>query len=116
MVDAQGTVRVVAEPDDRAELPPPGEGVELKVMLATRPDALAVPEEALVPGAEGASLFVVEGRALGKGNPVRQIAVKLGLTGEGRVEVLEGLQAGDRVVVSGAAFLSPGAAVIEAAP
>lgn len=47
---------------------------------------------------------------------VSQVAVRTGAARRrGRVEVLEGLAAGDRVVVEGIGQLRPGAKVVEAA-
>ena len=48
MIDAGGTVAVVAEVTEGAGLPAPGEGVEAQVELDRRDQALTVPEEALV--------------------------------------------------------------------
>ncbi|HEX4498571.1 MAG TPA: efflux RND transporter periplasmic adaptor subunit [Thermoanaerobaculia bacterium] len=104
LLEAGGTAPVVAEVTSGAGLPAPGEGVEVDVELDPRPDALTVPEEALVIS-EGAALFVVEeGLA-------RRRTVTTGGRGDGRIEVISGLAAGDKVVVNGAALLSDGSRV-----
>jgi membrane fusion protein (multidrug efflux system) len=105
MLDAGGTAPVVAEVTAGSGLPAPGEGVEVHVELDPRPDALTVPEEALVISEGGSALFVVEG------GTARRRAVTTGARGEGRIEVLSGLAAGDKVVVNGAALLADGAKV-----
>lgn len=100
-----GAARVGLDITSSARLPPPGAGVELEVVLAERGLALTVPEESVRFARGGASVFVV-GKKQGVGRPVaRQRAVRLGGRAEGRVEVLEGLRPGDRVVVSGVGFL-----------
>jgi RND family efflux transporter MFP subunit len=105
MIDAGGTVPVVAEVTEGAALPPPGEGIEVQVELDRRDQTLTVPEEALVVSEGGTAVYVAEG---GK---ARRRAVTLG-GGDGvRVEVLNGLSPGDKVVVEGAALLSDGARV-----
>ena len=104
-LEAGGTAPVVAEATAGAGLPASGEGVEVHVELDPRPDALTVPEEALVVSEGGSALYVVEGGA------ARRRAVVTGARGEGRIEVISGLAAGDKVVVSGAALLSDGVRV-----
>jgi membrane fusion protein (multidrug efflux system) len=59
-----------------------------------------VPEEALVPA--GARQFVFKIEPDGKGGQqARRLEAKLGLRLAGKVELLEGLAAGDRVVTAG---------------
>ena len=105
MLDAGGTAPVVAEVTAGSGLPAPGEGVEVHVELDPRPDAVTVPEEALVISEGGSALFVVEG------GTARRRAVTTGGRADGRIEVVSGLAAGDKVVVSGAALLADGAKV-----
>jgi len=110
-LDPAGTLRTFAEVTVGRELPPAGEGVEIEVALAEHPRALTVPATALVVGEGDAAVFVaVRQRVL----VARRRAVLAGLSGHGRVEVLDGLHAGDRVVVEGAAYLTDGAAIAEA--
>lgn len=114
VVEQNGTAKVVASAVTAASLPAPGEGVEIEVALDTIPSVLAVPEEALVVGAGGASVFVVQDRsAIGSMQRVRRVAVITGTRGGGEVEIRSGLSNGDRVVTSGATFLSDGALVTE---
>jgi RND family efflux transporter MFP subunit len=110
-LDAAGTLRAVAEVPAGRELPPPGEGVELEVALDEHRGALTVPTKALVIGEGGSAVFLaVRQREL----VARLRDVQTGLTGNGRVEVIDGLHAGDRVIVEGAAFVADGAAIVEA--
>lgn len=108
-----GAGTVVLEVTEDRGLPPVGGGVEVEVELVRRGLAVTVPEEAVLLSRGGASLFVV-GRKAGIGSSVaRRRAVRLGLWGEGRVEVLEGLRAGERIIVSGVGFLTDGQPVTE---
>jgi membrane fusion protein, multidrug efflux system len=113
-----GAYAVIVQPVDPGHLPPPGEGVELEVLLAERQRALTVPEEALVITGDGASVFVAV-RAGGELRAERRnVAVgerARDERSEGRVEVLEGLARGDRVVVEGASLLADGTPVVAVA-
>jgi len=114
VVDAGGTIGVIAEVTDPAGLPAPGEGVELRVALDRHDQALAVPEEALVPVEGGSAIFIAE-RSRGA-LVARRRPVDTGARGDGRVEILRGLSPGDRVVVGGAALLADGDAIAAATP
>ncbi|HEX4961351.1 MAG TPA: efflux RND transporter periplasmic adaptor subunit [Thermoanaerobaculia bacterium] len=105
VVDAGGTVAVVAEVTEGATLPAPGEGVEVQVELDQREATITVPEEALVLSEAGAAVFVDQG------GMARRRPVTTGGRAGGRVEVLGGISPGDKVVVDGAALLSEGARV-----
>ncbi|HEX5842135.1 MAG TPA: efflux RND transporter periplasmic adaptor subunit [Pseudomonas sp.] len=71
----------------------PGQFVKVAVILAERPDALVIPEEAVMPvGAQTLVNLVVNGQ-------VELREVKLGKRLEGRVEVREGLN-GDETLIS----------------
>ena len=68
-------------------------------------DAVLIPESAVVQRGEGALVYVVAD------NKARQVRVSLGKRLEGKVEVREGVAAGDVVVTAGNARLSDGAEV-----
>jgi len=83
----------------------PGASVTGSLQVARHPDAVTVPEAAVVARPAGKVVYVIEdGRA-------RQRVVRTGLVQDGRVEILEGLATGEIVAVDGAGFLSDGAAV-----
>lgn len=100
----------------RAELPNgerklrPGMLLTVEVRRAPR-TALALPELALLQ--IGRNSFVYRVAADGA---VSQVPVKIGARERGRVEVLEGVQAGERIVVEGTVKLRAGAKVVEADP
>lgn len=87
----------------------PGMLLTLNVLQSER-QALAVPEIAVLQ--TGNVSFVYRVDAEGK---AQRVPVRLGVREPGRVEVLEGLAVGDRIVVDGVVKLRPGQAVIEAA-
>jgi len=109
VVDAGGTVALVAEVTDPTGLPAPGEGVELRVALDRHEQAVTVPEEALVVVDSGSALFVAE--RWRDGYIAKRRPVTTGARGNGRVEIVRGLAPGDKVIVGGAALLTSGDAV-----
>jgi membrane fusion protein (multidrug efflux system) len=109
LVEAGGTVPLVVQVIDGTGLPVPGEGVEMRVELDLRTQAVTVPEEALVVAEGGSAVYVVKARAgLAQRRPVTT-----GERGGGRIEVLTGLSPGERLVVEGTALLTDGAPVTQ---
>ena len=100
------TVRAAVENPDGRLLP--GMLLTLKV-LQTERQALVVPEISVQQN--GSLSFVYRVDAEGKAEMVN---VRLGAREAGRVEVLEGINAGDRIVVDGTVKLRPGQPVAEA--
>lgn len=81
----------------------------VKVVFALREQALVVPEEALVP--QGGKQFVIKLVPAGEGKPglmSERIEARLGVRVPGKVELLEGVKAGDLVVTAGQARLMRG--------
>lgn len=68
-------------------------------------DALMVPEEAIMPTAKGKFVFVVEAEK------AKMTEVKLGIRRDGKVQIKEGLQAGQIVVTAGHVKIRDGAGV-----
>jgi membrane fusion protein (multidrug efflux system) len=110
MVEAGGTVPLIVEVTDPEGLPAPGEGVELRVQLDLRGQTLTVPEEALVVAESGSAVFVAQRK---QGLTALRRPITTGTRGGGRVEVLRGIDPGERVVVSGASMLQDGDSVVE---
>ena len=110
VIDANGRSLLV-----RARLDNPG-GVlksglfaRTRIVFSKRENALVVPEEALVPQGGKQYVFkVVDGP---NGKVAKRIEARIGLRLPGKVEVLEGLAAGDLVVTAGQARLGRGDAV-----
>jgi membrane fusion protein (multidrug efflux system) len=83
----------------------PGMFVRTRLIIAERPAALTIPEEAIVPvGADQFVFRVVEGKA-------QRTKIATGLRRAGRVEVTGGLAAEDVVVTAGQIKLRDGIAV-----
>lgn len=80
----------------------PGTLVQVDVVVGSKEQALVVPRAALQNG----GMWVV-----GDGDRVQMRTIQLGLQGRNHVEILSGVQAGERVVVAGASLLSDGALV-----
>ncbi|MBR0671129.1 efflux RND transporter periplasmic adaptor subunit [Neoroseomonas soli] len=92
---ATRSIRVISEFDNSDEALRPGLFLTVELVLEERERALLVAEEAIDPVGDRAFVFVVrDGRA-------RRQEVKLGLRLPGEVEVREGLNAGEPVVVRG---------------
>jgi RND family efflux transporter MFP subunit len=83
----------------------PGGSVRADVVLETRPDAIMVPQTAVVRRPAGDVVYVV---ADGK---VREQLVRRGRRNGGLVEITDGLGGGEVVAVDGAGFLTNGTAV-----
>jgi len=68
----------------------------VRVLLDQRPDVLSVRAGAFVDESGGAYAYVV------RDGVAQKTPIRLGARSVDRVEILSGLQAGDRVVISGA--------------
>ncbi|MEH0165056.1 efflux RND transporter periplasmic adaptor subunit [Paucibacter sp. JuS9] len=78
----------------------------VRLVFSSRPEALMVPEEALVP--QGGKQFVIKAVEGPNGLVAQKIEAKLGLRQPGRVELLGGVKPGDRVVTAGHTRLNRG--------
>ncbi|HLB55083.1 MAG TPA: efflux RND transporter periplasmic adaptor subunit [Gemmatimonadales bacterium] len=79
--------------------------IEARLQTSVRPDAVVIPEDAITPMQGAMWVWVVQA-----GKAERR-QVTLGIRMPGTVEVWEGVEPGDQVVVSGAERLTPGASV-----
>lgn len=100
-VDADGRALLVrARVDNPGDLLRPGMFARPQVVFAVREGAVTVPEEALVP--RGSRQFVYKVVDTGDGRrTAQQVEAQIGLRLPGRVELLEGVAAGDLVVTAG---------------
>ncbi len=83
----------------------PGMFVRTRLIIAERPAALTIPEEALVPVGSSQYVFrVSDGKA-------ERVRVETGVRRAGRVEIVAGLSAGDSIVTAGQIKLRDGTPV-----
>jgi membrane fusion protein (multidrug efflux system) len=87
----------------------PGMLVEVRALLPAR-QALLAPEIAVVQVGQTSFAWRVK-----DDGSVEQANVRAGARRDGQVEILEGLRAGDRIVVDGTGKLRPGAKIVQAA-
>ena len=105
---ASGVVKAKAHFKNEDEKLWPGAFVEVQQVLREVKDAVVVPQVAVVYGARGATVYVVEnGKAV-----VRPVKV---LQPQGAEVSVSGLEAGETVVLEGKQNLRPGSAVVERA-
>ena len=100
-VDANGrALQVLAQVANPGTVLRPGMFARPRVVFSVRESAVVVPEEALVP--VGAKQFVYKVVDAGGGKLAAQrVEARIGLRLPGKVEILEGIQAGDTVVTAG---------------
>ena len=82
----------VANPDDRLK---PDMFANVQIITDLHRTAISIPQSAVLDDGGKSVVFVSEGSGYVKRG------VNLGIQGNGRVEIIEGLQAGDKVVVKG---------------
>jgi len=72
------------------------------LVLAEQPNALMIPEEALIPGGGQQQVFkVVDGK-------VEAAVVETGLRTKGKVEITKGLAPGETIITAGQIKVRPG--------
>lgn len=99
-------VRVRARIANPKNVLKPGMFARVSADLGGKASAILVPEQVIVPRADGSYVFVViDGKA-------QLRPVKLGRREPGRVEVVEGLKAGETIVLDGQIKLRPGVPVV----
>src|SRR4030095_1923185 len=80
----------------------PGMYARVRLTVERRPDALTVPGNAVVDAEGKRGVFMV------KDQTAKCVATKVGLSDGERIEILEGLSEGDRVITTGALALRDG--------
>ncbi len=92
---ATGTLRLRAEFDNRDESLFPNQFVNIRMRVRNEP-AIVIPNAAVQFGSQGNFVYVVDGE-----NKAKLRTVKLGVTEGERVAVLDGVRAGENVVLEG---------------
>lgn len=99
-IDVQsGTVKVTVEVFDKTMKLKPGMFVEAKVLISNKPDALVIPRKAISYKDDQAYVFVFKRMEVSKRD------VRAGISEGDYLEILEGLEEGERVVTVGVAGL-----------
>jgi membrane fusion protein (multidrug efflux system) len=101
-----GTFLIRASVDNPQGVLRPNQYVRARVKGAMRPNAILVPQRAVLQGARGHFVWVVD-----KDNKAENRPVTVGDWSGDEWVVTEGLRAGDRVVVDGGLKLGPGTAL-----
>jgi membrane fusion protein (multidrug efflux system) len=102
LIEANGrSVGVRGCIDNRQQQLRPGMFARVNAVFGSRENAMVIPEEAIIP--QGGRTFVVKVVAGEKPDSLmsERVVVKTGLRLPGKVEILEGLAAGDTVVTAG---------------
>ncbi|MBQ0819555.1 efflux RND transporter periplasmic adaptor subunit [Microvirga terrae] len=100
------TARLTAEFENSDEALKPGMFLSVALEVSTKDDAVVVPEEAVV--SEGLRHIVYPV----KDNKVERRVITIGQRQGGKVEVVDGLKAGETIVVLGVQRVRPGAEVV----
>ncbi len=104
----------ISNPDGRLA---PGQFVQVRVDLPQENGIIAVPQTAVVVSLYGDYVYVVQPAETQAGDgeeslAARQVFVRTGRRSDGRIEILEGLKAGDVVVTAGQNRLNNGSPVV----
>ena len=99
------TLKLRAKAENRDRQLFPGSFVELNLVLGQTDSAKLIPTEAVVPDLQGEKVFVFNN---GKAMPRN---VETGIRSEDVIQITNGIEAGDSVIVSGIIQLRPGAPV-----
>jgi membrane fusion protein (multidrug efflux system) len=99
------TVRLTAEFPNPDEALKPGMFLSVALTVNARNHAVVIPEEAVVGEGLRHLVYVV------KDNVVERRVVQIGQRQEGRVEIVEGLQPGETIIVRGVQRVRPGLTV-----
>ena len=83
----------------------PGGFVRVAIQTDVRPDAILVPKRAVLE--RDGKTFVF----LAANGVARRVPVQLGYEEDGNIEILQGISAGDRVVVAGQGALEDGSEI-----
>jgi multidrug efflux system membrane fusion protein len=86
----------------------PGQMIDVRIQLTTRPDCIVVPSQAIQTGQKGPYLYVVKDDQTVEYRPVTP-----GMLYQGETLIEAGLQAGERVVTDGQMQLADGVKVAE---
>lgn len=100
------TVEVWVQAKNPGERLKPGTSVQVSMTARSVADALSIPAAALLTAQDGTTSVMAAGTCEKSKNPSDQCAhqkpVKTGIRDEDRIQIVEGLKAGERIVATGA--------------
>lgn len=107
------TVEVWVEADNPGEKLKPGATVHVSIVAETIPNAIVIPAVALLPSDEGGVQVMV----VGPDSAAHEKAIDVGAREPDKVQIVKGLEPGEKVITGGGVGLEDGAKVrITAAP
>lgn len=106
IVQTSGSVKLKADFPNSQHRLWPGELVNVRLLIETRPNALTVPPTAVQQGQQGSYVYVIK-----PDKTVELRTVKVAQTGPRRAIIDSGLQANEQVVVGGQSRLQPASPV-----
>ncbi|NKB88652.1 MAG: efflux RND transporter periplasmic adaptor subunit [Acidobacteria bacterium] len=106
VVDPQSGTAKVTVRIESGEALRPGMFVNVKITTARRDDALLIPKRAIVYAGDSTAVYRIDRDSAGE--TATQVPVRLGASDAEHVEVVDGLEPGDRVVVLGQDSLRTG--------
>jgi multidrug efflux system membrane fusion protein len=106
-----GTVKAKAAFSNTSRTLFPNQFVNVTLLVDTLRGAIIVPAAAVRHGSKGDFVYTIQSDPL-DGDTAKVVMVKLGPTVGERAAILDGLQAGDRVITDGGDRLSDGATVV----
>ena len=98
-----GTLKLKAVFDNRNDSLFPNQFVNVRLSSQTIQNAVTIPIDAVQHGAKGTYVYIIN-----KDNKAEVKMLKLGLSTNGKIEVLEGLDGTEKVVLEGIDRLSEG--------
>jgi multidrug efflux pump subunit AcrA (membrane-fusion protein) len=96
------TVEVWVQAANRKQHLKPGTSIQISMIAQTVKDAIAIPAESVLTAQDGATTVML----IGPDNRAHQTAVKTGVREGEKIQIVEGLKEGDRVI-SGGAYALP---------
>ncbi len=107
------TVEIWVEAENPGEKLKPGAAVHVSMLAQTIPDAVVIPAAALLPNDEGG----VQAMVVGSDLVAHEREIEVGVRGPEQVQIVKGLNPGEKVITGGGVGLEDGAKVrIAAAP
>lgn len=106
------TIEVWVEAPNPGERLKPGATVRVEILAETIRDAIVIPTEALLPSQEGGVQVMV----VGPDSVAHEKRIQAGVREPDKLQVLKGLEAGEKVIISGGVGLEDGAKVRIQAP